>query len=437
MMSEAVVCAMPGRRDILRMGGAAVLGAWLAPRLAYASDLAAVDPLRNLSAFLDKWVGPGKYPGIVTSLGLPGKPTQFTARGAEGFTDPDAIGPDSLFRVYSMTKPITGMAAMMLIDEGKLGLDQPVAEILPGFAKMQVQVTPDGSITDLRPAKNPILIRNLLTHTAGLAYTIIQRGPIKKAYEDAGLIPGQFSRLRLPGFDGGAAAPSLAAFADRLATMPLVYEPGTHWSYSVGLDLMGRVIEVVSGMPFDLFLSRRLFEPCGMTSTWFEVPRSEAHRLTTNYGALGTNLFPIDKGEDSIFLDKPAFPFGGSGLVSSPRDYDRFLTMLANYGRVGDVRVMSERAVRIGTGNLLPPGVPGPAMMAPASEFGAGGRVGIGAEAGIFGWAGAAGTVGSVDMRHGIRSSIFVQFMPPNANNLLSEYQHALHADLQAVAAAA
>ncbi len=219
--------------------------------------------------------------------------------------------------------------------------------------------------------------------------------------------------------------------------MPLVYQPGTHWSYSVGLDLMGRVIEVVSGMPFDAFLKERLFGPLGMTSTFFQVPASEAKRLTTNFGAMGNLLVPVDPGDTSIYLDKPAFPFGGAGLVTSPRDYDRFLRMLANYGTIDGRRVIAEAAVRQGTRNLLPPGVAGPALMAPASNFGAGGRVGVGAEEGIFGWAGAAGTVGTVDMKRGICSGIYVQFMPPNANSLLSEYQQALHADVMALAAKA
>ena len=362
MNMQATDFGMLPRREMLRLGGCTALGALLAPSLARA-QAAPASTSGNVAAFLDKWVAPGKFPGIITSLGLPGQPTQFTLRGSEGFTDADPVTPDSLFRIYSMTKPITGMAAMMLIGEGKLGLDQPLSDILPLFAKMQVQVTPDGSITDLRPAKTALTIRHLLTHTSGLGYTIIQKGPIKKAYEDAGLVSGRISRIPIPGLDRGAAVPSLTLFADRLARMPLVYEPGTTWSYSVGLDLMGRVIELVSGLPFDVFLKRRIFEPCGMTSTWFQVPRAASHRLTTNYGALGTNLVPIDKGEDSIFLDKPAFPFGGSGLVSSPRDYDRFLTMLANFGRVGRTQVMGELAVRVGTGDLLPEGVAGPAMM--------------------------------------------------------------------------
>lgn len=433
MFDEPVSPLSLGRRDALRMGALAGLGASLGALLpAGVARAAPAETMRNVATFIEKWVGPGKFPGLVCALGLPGQPTQYALRGAEGFTDADPLTPDSLFRIYSMTKPVTGMAAMMLIEEGKLGLDQPLADILPKYAKMQVQVTPDGSITDLRPAKTPILIRHLLTHTAGFGYVLVQKGPIKKAYEDAGLLGGQISRMSIPGLERGGPMPSLATFADRLADMPLVHEPGTTWSYSVSLDLLGRVIELVSGMPFDRFLARRIFEPLGMTSTWFQVPRSEARRLTTNYGALGPNLFPIDKGEDSIFLDKPPVPFGGSGLVSSPRDYDKFLTMLANFGRFGAARVMSELAVRVGTGNLLPEGVGGPSMFVNPSHFGAGGRVGLGPERGIFGWAGAAGTVGTVDMRNGIRASIFVQFMPPDSSPLLPEYQRALSADVQA-----
>lgn len=417
------------RRELMRLGALAGLGAAFAPRLAFA----AASQTPQVEAMIERWVGPGKFPGMISVLGLPGRDPQFVARGTDGFDDPDAITPDSLFRIYSMTKPVTGMATMLLVGEGKLKLDQPLADILPKFANMQVQVTPDGSITDLNPAKTPITIRHLITHTSGLGYTIIQRGPIKAAYEDKGIIAGQISRTPVPGLFRGQPVGSLTAFADNLAEMPLVYEPGTKWSYSVGLDLMGRVIEVVSGKPFDTFLKERIFDPCGMTSTFFQVPQSEAGRLTTNHAAFNGILVPIDKGKDSIYLDKPAFPFGGAGLVSSPRDYDRFLRMLAQYGQIGGNRVMSEEAVRTGTSNLLPPGVNGPAMMAPASNFGAGGRVGVGAEEGVFGWAGAAGTVGAVDMKRGVRSGIFLQFMPPTALPVLGEWQKALREDLAAL----
>ncbi|MEJ5978660.1 serine hydrolase domain-containing protein [Novosphingobium sp. PS1R-30] len=424
-----------GRRELLRLGALAGIGAALMPRLAWAAEQPSLAP--KVTEVIERWVGPGKFPGMIAALGLPGREPVFVARGTDSFTDLDMQGGDSLYRIYSMTKPVTGMAAMILIDDGKLKLDQPIAEILPKFAQMRVQKTYDGAITDdaLEPAKTPITIRHLLTHTSGLSYSIIQKGPIKTLLEDKGVIAGQVSRLKIPGFDRGQSVRSLELFADRLAEVPLVYQPGTKWSYSVGLDLMGRVIEVVSGQPFDAFLQQRLFDPLGMSSTFFQVPASEAKRLTTNFGAMGSTLMPIDPGDTSIYLDKPAFPFGGAGLVSSPRDYDRFLHMLANRGELNGRRVMSEAAVRLGTENLLPAGVAGPAMMTAPSAFGAGGRVGLGAEEGIFGWAGAAGTVGTVDMRGGVRSGIYVQFMPPNSNSLLSDYQKALHEDVMALVA--
>ena len=421
------------RREVLRLGALAGLGAAFMPALARAITIDGPNISPRVTALVERWVGPGKFPGMVAALGLPGRETQYAVRGTDGFIDLAPLTPDSLFRIYSMTKPVTGMAAMMLIDEGKLKLDQPVSDILPKYAKMKVQVTPDGSITELKPAKTAITIRHLMTHTSGIGYSIIQKGPIKKAMEDAGLVAGQISRIPVPGLDRGKAVPSLEQFADGLADIPLVYEPGTHWSYGMGLDLLGRVIEVVSGKPFDVFLQQRMFDPLGMTSTFFQVPASEAKRLTTNFAVMNGSLVPIDPGETSIYLDKPAFIFGGAGLVSSPRDYDRFLLMLANFGQIGGTRVLSENAVRIATGNLLPPGVVRPSMIGPASDFGAGGRVGVGAEAGIFGWGGAAGTVGTVDMRRGIRSGLYVQFMPPDALPLLAEYQQALREDVMAL----
>lgn len=427
---EALEAALD-RRAILQIGAMAGLGAAFMPKLAWAASQP--DFLPSVRAVIEKWVGPGKFPGMVAALGIPGYETQYVARGSEGFIDQDPVSPDTLYRIYSMTKPVTGMAAMILIDEGKLGLDQPLADILPKFANMQVQVTPDGSLTDLRPAKKPILIRNLMTHTAGLAYPIIQKGPIVKMMEERGLVSGQVTRLDIPGLSRGKAVEGLENFADGMAEIPLVYEPGTKWSYSTGLDVLGRVIEIVSGLAFEDFLQERIFGPAGMDSTWFQVPKPESGRLATNYTVAAEKLIPIDTGEDSIYLDKPPYPFGGSGLVSTPRDYDRFLRMLANYGTLDGKRVMGELAVRVGTSNLLPDGVEGPTMLGPASHFGAGGRVGIGPEAGIFGWAGAAGTVGMVDMKHGLTSSIFVQFMPPTALPLLPEFQTALKADVMAL----
>lgn len=418
------------RRALLSLGLCAGVGAVL-PSLVRAAEQPELMP--HVRAVVEKWVGPGKFPGLVASLGLPGEEAQFIARGSEGFTDLDPMTPDSLFRIYSMTKPVTGMAAMQLISEGKMALDQPLYEILPQYRHMKVQDTYDGSITALHPARRPITIRQLLTHTSGLGYSIIQQGPVARLMAAKGLVAGQVTRLPVPGIFRSQSVEGLDVFADRLAEVPLVYDPGTRWSYSMGLDLMGRVIEVVSGQPFDVYLQEKIFTPAGMNDTGFQVRPTDAGRLATNYGVLQGIFVPIDEGATSIYLEKPAFPFGGAGLVSSPRDYDRFLQLLAQFGEIDGKRVLSEEAVRLGTSNLLPPGVEGPSMMAPPSGFGAGGRVGLGEEAGIFGWAGAAGTVAMVDMVHGIRSQIFAQFMPPTALTLLPEFQTALKADVMAL----
>lgn len=418
------------RRALLQLSAAAGLTALL-PQVAHAA--ARPELLGHVRALVERWVGPGKFPGMVASLGTAGQAAEFVVRGSQGFTDPDPMTPDTLFRIYSMTKPITGMAAMQLIAAGKMTLDQPVHDVLPQFRHMMVQNTYDGSITALHPAPRSITMRHLLTHTSGLGYAIVQGGPIAKLMQEKGLVPGQVTRFPITGFTRAKSVQGLQAFADNLAQVPLVYDPGTHWSYSMGLDLMGRVIEVLTGKAFDVYLKETIFGPAGMKDTFFQVPRADAGRLATNYGVLQGIFVAIDEGDKSIYLDKPAAPFGGAGLVSSPRDYDRFLRMLAQFGQIDGKRVLSERAVRLGTSNLLPAGVSGPAIMGPVGGFGAGGRVGLGAEAGIYGWAGAAGTVGMVDMVHGLRSQIFTQFMPADAVALLSEFQTALKADVMAL----
>jgi CubicO group peptidase (beta-lactamase class C family) len=368
---------------------------------------------------------------MVAALGWNQDAPQFIGAGRDSFIGERLSDPDSLYRIYSMTKPITGMAAMMLIDEGKLALDQPIAEILPAFARMRVQKIYDGPLTpaELEPAVRPITIRHLLTHTAGLGYGIVQTGPIAEAYRARNVVPGAISRLETPGIFRGVPAPSLEVFADRLAELPLVYQPGTRWSYSVAADLMGRVIEVVSGMPFDQFLQQRLFDPLGMISTGFQVPQSDKHRLTASYFKLGGALLPIDLAENSIYLDMPSFPSGGAGLVSSARDYDRFLKMLAGYGQIEGKRVMSEAAVRLGTANLLPSTVLPTDTYTRDYDFGALGRVGRGPEVGVFGWFGAAGTIGLVDMKRGLRHTLMTQYMPSTEYPLPTEFPAAVALD--------
>lgn len=427
------------RRSLLRSAGwfgAGLAGSALMPaRLLALSSAEAMYP--TLTSLVDEYVASGRLAGATAAIGWGDAAPMQIARGTMAFDSQVPVDLDSLYRIYSMTKPVTGMAAMILVGEGKIGLDQPISDFLPKFAKMQVQVTPDGSITDLKPAQTAITLRHLLTHTAGLGYTIIQKGPLKDAYEAAGLVPARVSRLPIPVLGKVKTVPSLAEFADKLAEMPLVYEPGTKFSYSVSLDLLGRVIEVVSGKTFDAFLAERIFGPCGMTSTVWQVSPAQASRFTTNYYLHDGKVDPLDPAATSAYLDPPAFPFGGAGLVSSPRDYDRFLMMLAGGGMIGGTRVMSEAAVRLGTSNLLPAAVNTAGTWIEGAGFGAGGRVGLGADAGTFGWSGAAGTVGFVNTRIGLRAGLFVQYMPSSGLPINEEFPKALLTDISAMKKAA
>lgn len=396
--------------------GASALTAGLAGAPAFAKmpltpKAAAWSPVTAaMQGFVDK-----KYvPGAAAAIGRGTAEADFLFSGALAFDNPAAVTADSLFRCYSMTKPITGMAAMMLIEEGKLKLDQNIADFIPGFAKPMVMIDPAKSL-EARPSRAPITVRNLLTHTAGLGYTIVTKGPLFDAYVKLGITPASASRKPLPGQPNVPTAPSLAEFADRLATLPLIADPGTKWSYSVGLDLLGRVIELASGQAFDAFLQQRIFTPLGMTSSWFQVPESEMKRLTTNYFQAPFGAFPIDPGNDSVYFDKPAFPFGGAGLVSSPRDYDRFLNMLMGEGAIGSTRIMKRETAQLAMSNLVHPETKMESFVA-GQGFGAGGRVFIkpgdsGEGIGTFGWGGAASTIGWVDRTKGIRASGWSQIM--------------------------
>ncbi len=380
--------------------------------------------LPGTQALFDSYVNSGKMPGIAGAFGIGDRAPVFIDAGrvAEGDTA-SAAGPDSLWRVYSMTKPITAMAAMILIEEGKLGLDDPLAKYIAAFAHMRVLTNPDNSLAS-RPATRPITIRNLLTHTAGLGYNIIIKGPLLKEYERQGILPAAVNaqmepmmRARRPG--------TLKAFAERVATLPLIAEPGTKWSYSIGLDVLGRVIEVASGQSLETFLQTRMFGPLGMTSTYWQVPASQVGRLATNYAFIGDNRVVLDPAKTSVFLQPPSFPYGGAGLVMSARDYDRFLHMLQNGGTLDGVTIMKPATVALAMSNLLPEGVTfggiaggtGGTNAAVPMGFGAGGSVYLadkpgGLSKGTYGWGGAAGTIAWVDPVRHIRATVMVNYFP-------------------------
>lgn len=430
-MTEAISFpANLSRRDFV--GGSALAAAALAlPQAALAQPagipMPPVSRWPGVAGMMQGYVGPGKVANMVTALGLGQAAPDVMALGNTSFTSGVAADVDTLYRIYSMTKPVTGMATMLCIEEGWLELDQPIADILPAFANMQVQKVYDGPITadNLEPAIRPITVRQCLTHTAGLGYAAVQQGPIAAEFTARGLIPGIMTSLQnTPAFRGTPVG-SLRAFADGVAQMPLVLQPGTKWNYSMGLDLMGRVIEVVSGQPFDRFLQERFFGPLGMASTYFQVPQSEVHRFTTSYYLLDGTLLPIDLPESSVYLEQPPFPFGGAGLVSSARDYDRFLMMIAGRGTLDGVTVLNRDSVALATSDLFPDTV------TPQNRFqfggrtfnyGAGGLVGTGDAAGLFGWFGAAGTCGLVNMSAGLRQTLMTQYLPSTAYPLQNEF---------------
>ena len=420
------------RRSLFRGGayaaGAAALACLPLGRELLAHDVAEAWP--NVAALAKKYIDEKKVANMFLTFGWGQEDHAHTVGGGTlSLASAQEVDADSLYRIYSMSKPITGMAIMTLVDQGKIGLDMPVSEVLPKFKDIQVLVDPEGPLENTVPAEREITIRQLLTHTSGLGYQIISKGPLLAAYNEQGIVGGRVSRLPIPGFPPVTPAPGLEVWADRLAELPLMYQPATKWSYSCSIDLLGRVVEVVSGMEFEAYLKQTFFEPLGMTSTFMTVPESEKGRLTDNYGVLGTTVLPIDPGSNSIYLDEPKVPSGGGGRVSSPKDYDRFLRMLLGYGKLGNERVMSELAVRVGVSDLIPRTVDKTGSWAANEGHGAGGR----SVDGTFGWGGAAGTLGAIDYMLGLRTALWTQYMPTDAYPIRDEYLTALQADMKAM----
>lgn len=422
------------RRGLLQSAG--VMGAAAAAPIGTASAFQAPAlPFPGLTAELNRYVANKKVAGMIAAIGFGNQEPQYIPAGTMNLGGSMPVTKDTLWRIYSQTKPITGMAAMILVDEGKLKLDQPIADFVPEFAQMQVLKDPKGKLSDTVPATTQITPRHLMTHTAGLGYNIVSQGPLLEAYNKLGINPGQVSKMQLPGFPMPAPTPPIDEFARRVASLPLVANPGTKWSYSIGLDLLGYIIQLASGVEFGEFLKTRIFDPLGMSSTYFTVPKADLPRLPSNYAVVFNSLFPIDTPNNSVYAEKPAFAYGGSGLVSSAYDYDRFLRMLLGKGALDGMRIMSENAANLGMSNLLPEGVDLKGSWVEGAGFGAGGRVGMGEQAGSFGWGGAAGTNAFVDTQRGVRAGGYVQYMPSNALPFQAEFPKLVYKDLAALAA--
>jgi CubicO group peptidase (beta-lactamase class C family) len=368
----------------------------------------------SVKTLLDSYVREKQYAGIAVALSYHGSALAFPSAGTLAYDSVVGINRSSLFRIYSVTKPVTGIAAMMLVEDGTISLDQPVADLLPELGAIRVATDPANSLAS-RPAVRRMTMRHLLTHTSGLSNWQPALGdtPIAQAYRERGITPGSF--VRQPGetwYDKQVVG--LDAMIAGLAEVPLIAEPGTAWNYSMGLDVMGAVIERVSRMPLDRFMDKRIFQPLGMRSTGFQVRARDAKRLTTLYGNAPEGQQVIDSGAQSHWLKPPTLMAGGGGLISSAHDFIRFAQMLLNEGALDGVRVMKTETARLALSNLLPPGVAYP----PTGGFGAGAGVvmpGVKSDngpAGTYSAVGASSTLVQVDPAKRGVALFFAQYMP-------------------------
>jgi CubicO group peptidase (beta-lactamase class C family) len=359
----------------------------------------AADRLQRLTEALQAEIGKGTMPGVVLMIQRNGKVAYLEALGA---LDPERKTPmrkDAIFRIYSMSKPITTTAAVMLVEQGRLTLSDPVQKYLPDFKDVKVgEEKPDKTLALVAP-RRPMTVQDLMRHTSGLTYGFFGEGAVKQAYREANLQAGD---------------PSTAEVVARLAKLPLVYQPGTTWDYSQATDVLGRLVEVVAGKPLSAALREMLFDPLGMPDTSFYLEdQSKYPRLAEPFA-----------GDRSIgagaVLNDPRqvlkYESGGGGLLSTVADYARFLTMLANGGELDGKRYLSPKTVAYMTSDHMGDVIKrGPYdLLGPGYKFGLG--FAVRTEAGVsplagspgeFTWGGAAGTYFWVDPKE----KMFVIYM--------------------------
>jgi CubicO group peptidase (beta-lactamase class C family) len=299
--------------------------------------------LARLDAYLDGFVASGRHQGSLLAITRGGRIAHLSVRGQRDAQAGLPVEPDTIWRIYSMTKPITSVAAMLLYEEGALSLFDPVAKFIPSFEDLHVYRHGMAAAPVTVRAAEPMLVWHLLTHTSGLTYGFQQANAVDEAYRAAG-----FFLDPPPDHD-------LASACDVWAGLPLLFEPGAEWNYSVSTDVLGRVIEVVSGQSLDEFFAERIFAPLGMTDTGFSVSEADSARLTALYfhdPATGTAVpYP---GVDVISAERPKLLAGGHGLASTAADYHRFTQMLLRRGELDGVRLLAPRTVDFMTANHLP-----------------------------------------------------------------------------------
>ena len=346
-------------KSVLRAGSSGLLLGGLMLSCAALAQQSTAQPIppQRLEAFaqaMQAQVEQGKVGGIATLVYQNGEVVQ---RGEYGFQDiagEKPLAEDSLYKIFSLTKLVTGTGLLRLYDEGKFQLDDPVGKYLPQLMDLQVAVSegPDG-FPMTEPAKHPVTIRELMTHTAGFTYGRFSISQVDELYVKADIQDPKTT---------------LAVMMDKLANIPLRQQPGTFWHYSIAVDIQARLIEVLSGMPFDAYLQQHIFEPLQMVDTDFYAPEDKAERLAVSY-------MPQEDGSlkpmpNDAFLSKPSFLNGGGGLISSTDDYLRFTRMLLNEGELDGKRILKADTVRLMRQNQLPAGVDNIGPFFPGNQFG-------------------------------------------------------------------
>ena len=345
----------------LAMAAALALGAAHAGE----RDLASVEPaavgmsaegLDALSAAMQGFVDRGELAGVVTVVARHGKIAHFGTFGMQDIATGVPMAKDTIFRIYSMTKPIAGVALMTFYEEGRFDLDDPVAKFIPEFADLKVAKAPgaDGQPV-VEDANHPMTIRELVSHTAGLTYGFFSRSQVDTLYTRANVLDRNSTLKDMVGKLGG---------------IPLRQQPGSAWHYSVAVDVQGYLVEVLAGKPFDEVLEERIFKPLGMTDTGFWIRPEDEPRTATMYqqgrgGALNAN-------PSREYFTKPALFSGGGGLVSTAMDYTRFAEMMLNGGELGGVRILKPETVELMHTNQLPDGIDfiNPRIGNPGNTFG-------------------------------------------------------------------
>jgi CubicO group peptidase (beta-lactamase class C family) len=372
-----------------------------------------------------RYLDAGRYPGTQLVVYRRGKLVHASCQGFADLERKVPVRPDTIFRIYSMTKPLTSVAFMMLFEEGRVALDEPVHKYIPEWTNLGVFVAGTAPNFLTRPPSRPMLIVDLLRHTSGLTYGFQQRSNVDAAYRAAKI--GEVEK-----------AGTLQSMVEALANVPLEFSPGEAWNYSVATDVIGYLIGKISGRPFEQFLRERILDPLGMNDTDFHVPADKAHRLAACYNAdLKTNSFTLqDDPKTSSFLSPPSLISGGGGLCSTAADYLTFCRALINGGEVGGVRLIGPKTLQLMTSNHLPGGVDLPAlsrsMFSEAAYHGIGFGLGfsvtmdpaktlIPGSRGEYAWGGAATTSFWIDPAEELIVIFMTQVLPSSAYPLRRE----------------